>query len=243
MSLFEIITALQGKPAEIWVTIPEGLRKEEMPDRIIEALELNENNAPDFRNQFLMAAEDKEGYLFPDTYLFSKNASPSAIVNKMNQTFNAKMKNLEEGVAYKNGYQQEEAVVMASIIERETKTDGERPIVAGILYKRLKAGWPLQVDAAVQYAVANGNCKLKTENCNWWPILTKDDLEINSPFNTYKFTGLPPSPISNPGLSSLRASVNPEDSPYWFYIHDPQGTIHYAESSEEHYKNISKYLK
>jgi UPF0755 protein len=123
---------------------------------------------------------------------------------------------------------------MASIIERETKTNEERPVVAGILWKRLENDWPLQVDATLQYAIANSE--------TWWPILTKEDLEINSSYNSYKFTVLPPTPIASPGLSSIKASANPQDSDYWFYIHDPEAQIHYAETIEEHNNNIRKYL-
>jgi len=133
-------------------------------------------------------------------------------------------------------------VPIASLVERETRSEAERPVVAGILLKRLKAGWPLQVDAAVQYAVAGVNCSRFDPACQWWPSLTKEDLMINSPFNTYKFKGLPPAPIANPGLSSLEAAFSPEESDYWFYLHDGQGQIHYAKTLAEHQENIQKYL-
>jgi UPF0755 protein len=127
-----------------------------------------------------------------------------------------------------------EAVTLASIIERETKTDAERPIVAGILINRLNAGMPLQVDAAVQYAIGTSK--------DWWPILGLTDLKINSPFNTYKFAGLPPAPIANPGLSSLKAAFAPTATSYWYYIHDSTGQIHYAKTLAEHNANIAKFL-
>ena len=98
---------------------------------------------------------------------------------------------------------------MASLVEEETKTDLERPIVAGILYKRLKARWPLQVDVAPE---------------------------------TYQKLGLPQAPIANPGLISIKAVLTPEGSPYWFYLHDSSGNIHYAKTAEEHNLNVSKYL-
>jgi UPF0755 protein len=127
-----------------------------------------------------------------------------------------------------------EAIVMASILERETKTDAERPIVAGILLNRIEDGMPLQVDASVQYAVGTSK--------NWWPILTLEDLKINSSYNTYKFRGLPPGPIASPGLSSIEAVMNPEKSDFWYYIHDSDGKIHYAKTLAEHNANIAKYL-
>ena len=115
-------------------------------------------------------------------------------------------------------------------------------MVAGILWKRIENDWPLQVDAANQYGVASVNCSPFDQECDWWPILTKSDIEADSPYNTYKYPGLPPSPIACPGLSSINAAVFPEDSGYWFYIHEPNGTIHYAETIEEHNSNIARYL-
>ncbi|MEJ2347990.1 MAG: endolytic transglycosylase MltG, partial [Patescibacteria group bacterium] len=140
-----------------------------------------------------------------------------------------------------SGYNLNQIITLASLLERETITNEERPVVAGILWKRVEAGWPLQVDAAVQYAIATADCQGKIE-CEWWPILTKEDLAINSSYNTYKYPGLPPAPIASPGLSSIKAAIFPEDSPYWFYLHDADGEIHYAETLEEHNANVSRYL-
>ncbi len=183
-----------------------------------------------FISEFLRASESKEGYLFPDTYLFPKEASASSIVAKMVGTYNNKTKNLKN----QSGLTNKDAVILASLIERETKTNEERPMVAGIMLNRLNAGMPLQIDASVQYAV--GTAK------DWWPILTLDDISTVSPYNTYKNKGLPPAPIANPGLSSLEAAFAPEDSDYWYYIHDPDGVIHYARTLAEHNSNIAKYL-
>lgn len=196
-SLFKVISEINKGPIEVWVTIPEGLRREQIAEKYINAL-----NPPDpegFRSEFLNLTKAKEGYLFPDTYLFPWDASPSMIVAKMFSTFDQKVK----GITI-------DQLIMASLVEEETKTDLERPIVAGILYKRLKAGWPLQVDVAPE---------------------------------TYNKLGLPKVPIANPGLMSIKAALNSEDSPYWYYIHDPQGNIHYAKTIEEHNLNISQYLK
>ena len=133
-------------------------------------------------------------------------------------------------------------MTLASIIERETKGADERPVVAGILLKRLNAGWPLQVDASVQYAVSSSNCRGRILDCEWWPILTRSDLDIDSRYNTYKYAILPPGPIANPGLTSLQAAVYPQSSDYWYYIHDDKGIIHYAKTHEEHNENVARYL-
>ena len=136
----------------------------------------------------------------------------------------------------KTGLNLNEAVTLASIIERETLTSEERPIVAGIYFNRLNNDWPLQADATVQYAIGT--------NRNWWPKnLTRADIEINSPYNTYKSQGLPIAPIASPGIVSLSAVVYPEDTDYMYYIHDSEGKIHYAETLSEHNANVAKYLR
>ena len=225
-SLFQTVSTLFNGPVEVWVTIPEGLRREEIASRFATGL----NKDSPFVDEFLSASKGQEGYLFPDTYLFPLDASASAIVKKLTNTFTAKT----SGFKPQNDLSFSEVVTMASLLERETKTDAERPIVAGIMMNRLNAGMPLQIDASVQYAV--GTTK------NWWPILTLENLQTNSSYNTYKYKGLPPAPIASPGLSSLRAAFNPEESDYWYYIHDSKGQIHYARTLSEHNANIAKYL-
>jgi UPF0755 protein len=149
----------------------------------------------------------------------------------MNDTFTAKTSGL---TPQGSNLSFADSVILASILERETKTDAERPVVAGILINRLNLGMPLQVDATVQYAVGTSK--------DWWPILTLEDLKVNSLYNTYKYAGLPPGPIANPGLSSLKAAFNPAQTDYLYYIHDPTGQIHYAKTLAEQNANIAKYL-
>jgi len=240
LNLYQVVDRLQSGPLELWATIPEGLRREEVVERIIDALEMEEEQSSVFRDEFLSLTAKKEGYLFPDTYLFPRDVIAAKVVSKLSLTFDKKIENSSEGLL-DNNYSLEEIVTIASIIEREAKTKEEKPIVAGILYKRLAADWPLQVDASVQYAVASKECEYDP-NCEWWPILTKENLEINSLFNSYKYRSLPPTPIANPGLSSLEAAFFPEESEYWFYIHDTDGNIHFAETTSEHNSNVRSYL-
>ncbi len=225
-SLFQMADTLFKGPVELWVTIPEGLRREEIAQKF--AVTLNKDDS--FITDFLQVSKGEEGYLFPDTYLFPRDITAVAVTEKLTDTFASKTQNLENN----SGLTFDQAIVLASLLERETKTDGERPTVAGILIKRLNSGWPLQIDAAVQYAVGTSK--------DWWPILTLDNLSIKSPYNTYKNRGLPPTPIASPGLASIKAALNPTESNYWYYIHDKNGLIHYAETLEEHNANIAKYL-
>ncbi|MEK7168715.1 MAG: endolytic transglycosylase MltG [Patescibacteria group bacterium] len=227
LSLSQLVNELKKVPKEIWVTIPEGLRREEIAIKFANSL----NKDQKFIQDFMDLTEGKEGYLFPDTYLFPKSATVTQIVSKIETTFDSKVKNATK-----------EQIVMASLLERETFADSEKPIVAGILFKRLKNDWPLQVDATLQYAKDSTKYKvLNTQNKYWEPIYS-DDKEIDSLFNTYKNLGLPPAPISNPGFSTIEASINPEESDYWYYIHDNSGKIHFAKTLEEHNSNIAKYL-
>lgn len=229
LGLIDLVEKLKKGPSEIWVTIPEGMRREEIATKYISAL----NKDSEFTKEFLSLTKDKEGYLFPDTYLFPKTATALQIVTKMTSTFNKKIDKIT--------YQE---LIMASLLERETLSDSEKPIVAGILYKRLKNDWPLQVDATLQFAIANQKLKdSKTQKLEkyWEPVYT-NDKSINSPYNTYKNLGLPPTPIANPGLTSIEASINPEESDYWYYIHDLDGKIHFAKDLDEHNVNIRKYL-
>ena len=220
-TLSEILDKLKKGPSEIWVTIPEGYRREEIATKFTTTLAKDE----EFTKEFLSLTKDKEGYLFPDTYLFPKTATATQIVNKLTSTFNKKISDVTYmQISYKQ-------VIMASMLERETFADSEKPIVAGILYKRIKNDWPLQVDATLQYIKGD-----------WKPVYSIDK-ELKSPFNTYKNLGLPPSPISNPGLSSIEAAISPEESDYWYYIHDNDAKIHFAKTLEEHNANIAKYLR
>ena len=225
---------------DVWLTFPEGWRKEEFAQR----LKANLNNFDS--EQFLQLALTHEGELFPDTYLISKQASPAAVFNLFYNNFQKKFdKELENSLA-KLGWNKKEVLILASLVEREVKNDQDRPLVAGILVKRLKAGWPLQVDAALQYAIGSEKCKQKIkedEKCDWWDPVKKEDLSIDSPYNTYKNKGLPPTPICNPGLASIKAVIDPQESDYWFYLSDGQGKIHFARTMEEHQKNIEEYLK
>lgn len=228
LNLYQVVDKLKKGPTELWVTIPEGLRREEIAIRFATIL----NKDTDFINDFMALTEGKEGYLYPDTYLFPKSVDAARVVSKLLSTFEQKVAQVTD-----------EQVIMASLLERETFTDQEKPIVAGILYKRLENGWPLQIDATLQYAKDNVKYKNVALTNKYWEPAYAQDKEINSAFNTYKNLGLPPEPISNPGITTLNASINPVDSEYWFYVHDNNGVIRYGRTLGEHNANIDKYLR
>lgn len=236
-SIEEIAYILTHGTLDVWLTFPEGWRREEFAHRLASNLE-----GFDYQ-EFIKLTSNLEGYLFPDTYLISKEATPTAVIKILNHNFEEKFSSEFEREAKGKGLTKKQVLILASIVERETKYEKDRPIVAGILLKRWRRGWPLQADATVQYALATTICNLQPEDCNWWPKgLTKTDLKIDSPYNTYQYKGLPPTPICNPGLASIKAVINPEDSSYWFYLSDQKGGTHYAETIEEQNENIVKYL-
>lgn len=238
MNLPTIVEALTHGTTDRWVTFLEGWRREEMAQAIVDNFAQNNKDYAFDPDTFLNLTKNLEGHLYPDTYSFPKTATAAAIVNRLTSHFDSQIDPLTNN----SGLSNQQALILASLIEREALSDSERPIVAGILIKRLNNGWPLQVDATVQYLKASRDCRILT--CDWWsPNITREDLQIASPYNTYLNNGLPPAPISNPSLVSIKAAYSPKDSDYWFYLHDEKGQIRYAKTIEEHNANVAKYLE
>ncbi|MFH2019158.1 MAG: endolytic transglycosylase MltG [bacterium] len=215
----ELANSLTRGFSDLRLTIPEGFRREQIADLIESTFSFSSAD-------FLAATKGKEGYLFPDTYFLAPSSDIPTILASFQTNFNNKLL----GLSYT-----EEDIILASLVERETKGDAEKPIVAGILKKRLAAGWPLELDATIQYIVGNSK--------DWWPNTTLLDRKLSSPYNTYLHPGLPPGPISNPGLASIKAVLEPVETPYWFYLHDDNGVIHYGETNAEHSDNINNFLR
>jgi UPF0755 protein len=241
LSVFDMLSVFSKGPQEVWITIPEGLRREQVALRFINGLSLSSEETKTFSSAFLSASQGEEGYLFPDTYLVPLDITGTQAVALLKRTFDQRF-----GTTFRehDGYTLQQTVILASLLERETRTAAERPIVAGILKNRLRIGMPLQIDATVQYALASVECRATPLTCtNWWPTVLRADYQFESSYNTYKISGLPPAPISNPGLASLTAVSQSEDSEYFYYIHDTKGQPHYARTLEEHNLNVSTYLR
>lgn len=215
---------------DIWITTLEGWRNEEIAAALSKNLDIPES-------EFLKSA--KLGYMFPDTYLVPRDATAGAVIGIFTAAFDKKVTADMRADIRATGMTLNEVLTLASIIEREGHTDEDRPVIAGVLLNRLKAGWPLQADATLQFALG-----YQSQEKTWWKkTLYDEDKKVNSPYNTYANTGLPPGPISNPGIASIRAAIYPKTTPYWYYIHDPSGGVHYAVTLEEHNANIEKYLR
>ena len=236
LSSRQIAQELTHGAVDVWITLPEGLRIEEQAQKIEEKLKIPSNDKYAFdKKEYIKIAE--EGFMFPDTYLIPKDATASDIAAKLKNTFDLKTKNLFADKT-KSQLSQKETIILASLIEREAKTDEEKPIIAGIITNRLKSNIALQIDATVAYAKG-----YDTSQNSWWtPVSTEDYRTVKSPFNTYLAPGLPPAPIANPGLMSIKAAINSQDTDYLYYLHDTNGKIHYAKTIEQHNQNIKDFL-
>lgn len=222
--LFRLTHGISGIPS-IRVTFPEGVSAREM-GLILEAAIPNIE-----ADVFAAHASQWEGWLFPDTYDFYADSTLTEIEDRMTSNFYDKYTDLEADVA-SSGHSELELVTMASLLEKEGKTDEERRLISGILWKRIEIEMPLQVDAVFGYIHGRDTYSPSFE-----------DLESDSPYNTYENRGLPPGPIGNPGLEALSAAAHPIKSDYLYYLTGTDGETRYAKTFEEHKRNRELYLK
>ncbi len=218
----EMIASKNHNLPMVKVTLPEGLTRSEMAKVLSQKLDGFSVET------FLKQTEGKEGYLFPDTYFFFPGATTEVVVQTLEDNFLVATKEFKN----MNTNQFADMVILASIVEKEAAGDSDRATIAGIFMNRLAKRMPLGADATLSFITGKSSSEL-----------TLTDLKIDSPYNTYIHTGLPPAPIANPGLASLKAAAHPAKTPYLFYLHDANGTIHYATTFEEHKKNQTLYLK
>jgi UPF0755 protein len=227
----------RGDVFTISLTIPEGSNIFDIAARV-EAAQLGNKEAFEavaMRNGALVSDLDPnavslEGYLFPDTYEFGRRTTPLQMVTAMVKRFRAAAVSLGlEGNAHR-------VVTMASLIERETPVEKERPLVASVFENRLAQGMPLETDPSVIYAALLAG--------RYRGTIFQSDLNFDSPYNTYKNAGLPPGPICNPGLSALKAALHPASTKYLYFVAasaDPSGQSRFAATLEEHQKNVQAY--
>lgn len=237
LSVPSLVATLLKGPTEVWVTIPEGLRREEVVQNIIEDMKLTGARASSFSSDFLNGTQGKEGYLFPDTYLVAISANASTVIKLMEDNFEQKY-----ALAQKNQtvrLTKEQVVILASIVQREAITADDMRGVASVLENRLAIGMALGSDVTVEYGLG-----YDLVGKTWWKKdLTADDLALNIPYNTRINAGFPPGPISNPGLVALEAVLTSPQTDYLYYLSDSDGKLHFATTLEEHNANIAKYLK
>ena len=246
MTIPEIAQSLQrGLRPEQVVTIQEGLRLEQVVAVVAEQTNIpqdefltlvttgwREENLPfDFLTHVPPTAT-LEGFLFPETYLLPEDATAADLLSRMLEAFAARVTPEVQTAAADRGLSLYELITLASIVEREAVLDEERPLIAGVYHNRLESGWLLSACPTVQYGLG--------EASDWWPALALEDLELESPYNTYRNPGLPPGPICGPGLASIEASAYPADTAYYFFLVDctsADGSHLFAETEEQHLSN------
>lgn len=247
----DIIKRASGN--DIWITIPEGLRLDEIAE-ILDNYFLKEENTifnkekflniiekPDDYNlssdvlEFKDEGKSLEGFLFPDTYNVRKDITELELIETFLDTLEEKMSEEEVDISSHPKLSAYEVIVLASIIEREARDSQQRFMISDILQKRLRGELDgimlLQADATLLY-----------EEKDWKAVVTKELKEKDSLYNTYMHEGLTPTPICNPGIDSIQAVLSPETNEYFFYLHDDEGKIHYAVTSDEHINNQRCYI-
>ena len=235
----QVLRALRTGGAQVarWVTFPEGFTDAQIARRLqTQGL----GSAPTLERTFASTSLDVdgtrtpslEGYLFPSTYLVDVTATPSQIVAMLTGQFFKELPSDAAARAEALHVTVPQAVAVASLVEREAKIDADRPMIAGVIYNRLREHMPLQVDATIEYALPHHKAELSYA-----------DLKIDSPYNTYLHEGLPPTPIANPGLPSLEAALHPAKTDALYYVYCGGGHHVFAKTLAQHQANVARCLK
>lgn len=236
----------EGRTASREVLIPEGRRVEEVADILDRSGVVKKQDFLDalvrsrYSEPFLAqtSTADLEGYVFPATYDFFRDEKPADVVDTFLRAFqtNVADKLQLEG----QDLTLDQVITLASIVEREAVVPAERPLIASVYLNRMRLGIALQADPTVQYAVAQSADSVQQYGY-WKKDLTLDDLKVESSYNTYVHPGLPPGPIASPGLDSIQAVIRPQQTNYLFFVARGDGSHAFAETLEEHLKNVQKY--
>lgn len=224
-------------PMESLITIPEGAnireiasilgRKAHVDSAEFVALAMN----PAVAESLGIDNRTLEGYLYPETYFIADRAHPMPVIRRMTGQFRTVFSDSLKTRARKLGMTVNEVVTLASLIETEAVTDGERPLISSVFHRRLRHGIPLQANPTVQYVIGEKR------------RLYKNDMEIDSPYNTYRYRGLPPGPIASPGIKSIRAALYPADTKYLYFVADGTGKHVFSASLEAHNAAVARYLR
>lgn len=248
MTIAQIVEALTGgesglKSNEAQVVIPEGSSDEQIFEKLKTAEAISgEKDFADIRldlSKYAFLADrpegaDLQGFLFPDTYNFFKNSSLEKVTTNMLDNFDKKLTLEMRDEIKRQNKSVYEVMILASIVEKEAGNKEEMPIIASVFYNRLGIGQPLQSDATVNYITGAGRA-----------MPTNEDLGVDSPYNTYKYPGLTPAPICNPGIEAIRAAIYPAKTDYFYFLttQDGEQKTYFSKTYEEHLANKAKYLK
>ncbi len=227
---------VEGRIALERVTIPEGSQAREIAGLLQRKIEIDsarfmhlvQDTA--YVRRFGLDAPSLEGFLFPDTYRFHWGMSEEQVIERLVGEFKKRFDDTLQARAKALGWRTVEVVALASIIEGESMLDSERPIISGVYHNRLRHGMRLQADPTIQYIIPDGPRRL-----------LKRDLEIDSPYNTYLYRGLPPGPVNNPGIESIRASLYPADVDYIYFVANGDGSHTFSRTWREHLKAKARF--
>ena len=236
MNAWQVMKKITGSPDLIWFKESFCVRKEQLGEYLADALKwnsdqlnswntLNKTDNPDFF----------EGVYYPDTYLIPVTESPAQVAQRFINNFNQELAPLLPQFVAKN-IKWTTGIKIASLIQREAAGTEDMKLISGIIWNRLDAGMPLQIDATLQYTLG------KNANGSWWGSIDIAQKKSDSPYNSYLYKGLPPTPICSPGIDAIEAALNPEPTDCLYYLHDVYKQIHCAKTYKEHLANIAKYL-
>jgi UPF0755 protein len=220
-----------ANPSVKYVRIYPGMRKEEIAEAFARKLEWSDEE----KNTFIETANDdaSEGYFYPDTYFVLENAGPE-IQEELTGRFDEEVRS-RYPTSTRSIIDVDTAIKIASIIQREAAGKSDMRLISGVIWNRVFEGMKLEMDATLQYVKGN-------KDIGWWPRVKAEDKYLESPYNTYRTAGFPPTPIANPSMEAIEAALNPAKTDCIFYIHDRLRRIHCAKTYEEHVRNIKKYL-
>lgn len=213
----------------VTLTIPEGMRSQQVADLVANSLDSFDPQA------YLTLATSAEGYLFPETYYVPEAFDATSLYELQRDTFNEMVVPLLATAS--TTLTETEIITLASIIEREANDEASMKMVSGILQNRLAIGMALQADATIEYALDVPISELPAGE------LATQIRELDSPYNSYKYPGLPPTPIGNPGRMAIEAALYPTESDYFFYVTGTDGNFYYAETLDQHNANVDRYLR
>jgi UPF0755 protein len=236
MNAWQVMKKITGKADLVWFKESFCVRKEQLGEYLADALKWNSDQLNTWNSLYKNDNTGLfEGVYYPDTYLIPVDEAPAQVAQRFINNFNQKLSPLLPQFADKN-IKWTTGLKIASLIAREAAGTTDMKLISGIIWNRLDAGMPLQIDATMQYTLG------KNANGSWWGSINLAQKKSDSPYNSYLYKGLPPTPICSPNIDAIEAALNPEPTDCLFYLHDVYRQIHCAKTYKEHLANIAKYL-
>lgn len=236
MWAWDVLNKINGKPDLVWISFGGCVRKEQIGEIVGNALGWSNEQITKWNTEYTnVKPEYFEGVYYPDTYLIPADESGDKIARRFIDRFNEKFAPLADKYITAN-IRWVTGLKIASLIAREAAGKQDMHLISGIIWNRLNNGMPLQIDSTMQYTLGKNN------EGKWWGGIDIKEKQNDSPYNSYLYKGLPPTPICNPNIDYIEAALNPEETDCIFYLHDQNGQIHCSKTYEEHLKNIDRYL-